>query len=358
MSEPDKSREKSLYHLLLTVVRKLNAPVRSQKTEISNQLKTLTVVKDDGKFKVSIEDGQIVKQVEILVSDVKFYDTKNDPNVAKKNLQKAHEIALELFPALAFDRKHTKNNAQIEKIDLIFIVYALGIVLLSFSHDKTVTALLVAISAAFIPFWNLASNLHAFSRWLGSLTFLVTFVIASHKDSGQNSLAESLIGITLAGYILTYREVKSQKRWPGILMAFPLVSLLYNAYYTILIITVASLVLEIILRKIFRRSKLLGFYVFSTLFSALFFYFLFEVFQTKYAGIIMISQVLTFFPLFYSYLVGVSSSGSIRLVIPIFATLCISPPKSLIYLVIGMLLFFIFRRISSTIDRNSYAKHA
>jgi hypothetical protein len=356
MSEPDKSREKSLYHLLLTVIRKLNAPTRPQKKEISNQLKTLTVVKGEGKFKISIENGQIVKQVEILVSDVKFYDTKNDPNVGKKNLQKAHEIALELFPALALDRNPKKKNKQIEKSDIIFIAYVLGLITFSFSQEKIIVAILVGISVSFTPFWNLASNFNVISRWLGSLTFLIAYIFVSYKDSELNNSAELLIGINLACYFLSYTRFNTEKKWPMYLIIFSFFPLLFNEYFFISAFAITFFMVEIFLRKFFRRGKIFGFYIFTIFILGLFLFLLYEIFETNSASIFTISQILAFLPLFYSYLVGASQSGSIRLATPIFATLCMFPSKSIIYLVMGFFLFFVFRRISNFIDWYNHAK--
>jgi hypothetical protein len=357
MSETDKSREKSLYHLLLTVMRQLNAPPSSQKKQISEMLKTLEVVKDDGKFKISIIENQNRKVVEILVSDVKFYDTKNDPNIAGNNLKVARGIAIEFFPTLVAEKKFKKKIHRIENLDYVFIIFCLSMIFFSFDVVAGyASGTLAAISLCFIPFWNLCSNFNVITRWLVSISFSVLYLIFIDSRSTPVNLIQILLGINIASYFLYYSSNGGQKKWTFPLLAFSIGSIIINGFYPIPLYVVMFLTLEKILVIVFKISKLYGMYLYIILITGLILFLSHEIISTNTLNIFKFSQFFVFLLLSYFCLVGVGQNGAIRLANPAFATLCLTSAKSILFLVMGIFLFFAFQIFSRLLDRYNYEK--
>jgi hypothetical protein len=356
MSETDRSRERALYHLLLTVIRKLNAPISPEKKLISNELKTLQVIKEEGKFKIFLGEGQNLRKVEILVSDVKFYDTKNDPTIAKKNLQIATEIATKLLPSLNQERYVTKKRKEFQTLDSIFIAYFLGIVYFSFSDGKNASTYLVSIFLCFIPFWNFSSNFHILSRWLGSLVYSATYVLYFHNQEEPDRTIIIFLGLSLASYLLKYLTNGPRRKWPTFLMVIAFVSLAFNDFYSIIFFTCLFLLLEKILVLVFKRNKHYGLSLYFVLSLGLVLFVVVEFLGINSLNVYKLLQAVIIILLSYSYLVGATQMGAIRLAIPALATLLIAPQKSFLFIITGVGILTIFKVFSRILDRRNYVK--
>ena len=357
MSDTDKSREKSLYHLLLTVMRQLNAPPSSQKKQISEILKTLEVVKEDGKFKISIIENQNRKVVQILVSDVKFYDTKNDPGIAENNLKVARNIATEFFPTLVGKKGFKKKIHPIENLDYVFIIHCLSTIFFSFDVVAgNALGTIAAISLCFIPFWNLCSNFNVVTRWLVSISYSVLYLIFINNLSISVNFIEILIGINIASSFLYYLSNGAQKKWTFPLLAVSIGSIIINVFYPITLYIVMFLTLEKFLITVFKISKIYGMYLYLILIMGLILYLSHEIISIDTLNIYKFSHFFVFLLLSYFCLVGVGQNGAIRLANPAFATLCLTSTKSILFLAMGVFLFFAFQIFSRLLDRYDYEK--
>jgi hypothetical protein len=356
MSETDRSRERALYHLLLTVIRKLNAPISPEKKLISNELKTLQVIKEEGKFKIFLGEGQNLRKVEILVSDVKFYDTKNDPTIAKKNLQVATEIATKLLPSLNQERYVPKKRKEFQTLDIVFVANFLGVVYFSFSDGKIASIYLVSMFLCFIPFWNFSSNFHILSRWLGSLIYSATYVLYFHNQEAPDRTITIFLGLSLASYVLKYVANETRRKWPSILMVIAFASLAFNDLYSILYVTCVFLLLEKLLVFVFKRNQHYGLSLYFVLLLGLALFVVIELLGINSLNVYKLLQLVIIILLSYSYLVGATQMGAIRLAIPALAALFLAPQKSFLFIITGLGILTSFKVFSRILDKRNYVK--
>jgi hypothetical protein len=328
----------------------MNAPISPHKKEISDALKLLTITKSDGVYHLAIDDLEKQRHTSIPVSDFKFYDTKNDPTIADKNLKAANRIALELFPELAAKGGLHKKSKKFNYIDLLFVFYSLSLLLFYVFDLQVLLGIPAAIAFGFIPFWNLSSNLNPKVRWLSSLTFsFLSFNIFYSPSSG--SWVDFNLAIIFGLFILTY-----SKRGPFRLIALPILvtlSALMVVFedYQIALLALAFVVLEKSIELLFRISKKLGLVAFAFFFISTIALMITELiilnnpFLTVSLGAIMFGYFL------FIYGVGTSWGGFLRTILPSLGVLSLEGLNVLIYLSISLVLFRCFKLISNQVDK-------
>jgi|688.fasta_scaffold515715_1 hypothetical protein len=350
MHNPDLSREKSLYHLLLTVVRRMNAPISPHKKEISDALKLLTITKSDGAYHVVIDGLEKQRHTSVPVSDLKFYDTKNDATIAEKNLKAANRIALELFPELGAKGDLHKKSKKSNYIDLLFVFYSLSLMLYYTFDLQVLLGIPAAIAFAFIPFWNLSSNLNPKVRWLSSLTFMfLSFTLFYSPSSG--SWVEINLAIMLSLFLLNYSRRGHFRPIALPILVALFVLMVFFEDHQIAFLAVVFVALEKFIELLFRISKKLGLVAFAFFFISTIALMITELiilnnpFLTVSLGAIMFGYFL------FIYGVGTSWGGFLRTILPSLGVLSLEGLNVLIYLSISLVLFRCFKLISNQVDK-------
>lgn len=354
MHSPDLSREKSLYHLLLTVVRRLNAPISPHKKQISDALKLLEITKSAGEYLITVDVAMKPRSTSIQVSDVKFYDTKNDPSIAERNLKVANQIALDLFPELNPRGAISKKDQQFNYTDLLFAFYSISLVLFYILDSQIFLGVPAAIAFGFIPFWNLSSNLNPRVRWLSSIVFsILCFILFYSSISGL--WIEIHIAIMLSIFFLNYYN-----RRPLGLICLPIFTILlalmlFNQDYLIAILALTFVIIEKLIELLFRNSKKFGLATFGIIFvtmTALMFREL-ATFNNPYVSIFLGALTVGYFLFIYG--VGVSWAGFLRTILPSLGALSLAGTNALLYFVGSLVVFTCFKMMSNQIDRKSDA---
>jgi len=350
MHNQDLSREKSLYHLLLTVVRRMNAPISPHKKEISDALKLLTITKSDGAYHVAIGDLEKQRHTSIPVSDLKFYDTKNDPTIAEKNLKVANRIALELFPELDAKGHLFKKSKKFNYIDLLFVFYSLSLMLYYTFDSQVLLGIPAAIAFAFIPFWNLSSNLNPKVRWLSSLTFMfLSFALFYSPSSG--SWVEVNLAIMLSLFLLNYSR-RGRFRPIALTVLVALVALMvFFEDHQIAVIALAFVALEKFIELLFRISKKLGLVAFAFFFVLSIALMITELASFNHQFVTVFLGPIIFGYFLFIYGVGTSWGGFLRTILPALGVLSLEGFNVLIYLTTSLVLFRCFRLISNQVDK-------
>ena len=350
MHNPDLSREKSLYHLLLTVVRRMNAPITPHKKQISDALKLLEINKSDGEYVITINDAIKSRSTSIKVSDVKFYDTKNDPTIAEKNLIKATQVVIELFPELNAKSRAGRNVRQFNYIDVLFAFYSLSLSLFYVFDSRIFLGIPASIAFGFIPFWNLSSNLNPKVRWLSSLSFSILCYFAFYSPISGSWIAIQ-IAIMFSLFILHYQKNRllSVFTFPVFMVLIALI--MFHQDYQIMILTVTFVLTEKIIEFLFGRSKMIGLIAIMILLMALMGLMLWELasFTNPYASMFLGILIFGYFQFIYG--VGTSWGGSLRTFLPLLAALSLQGMNTIIYLAMSFVLLTCFKVISIQIDR-------
>lgn len=350
MHNPDLSREKSLYHLLLTVVRRLNAPITPHKKQISDALKLLVITKSDGEYLITINDTIKPRSTSINVSDVKFYDTKNDPSIAEKNLKTVNQIVINLFPELDAKSGASRNVKQFNYIDVLFAFYSLSLSLFYILDSQIFLGIPASIAFGFIPFWNLSSNLNPKVRWLGSLCFS-TLCYAVFYSPISGSWIEIHIAIMFSLFILHYlsNRILGVFTFPVFIILIALV--IFHQDYQTMILTITFVITEKFIEFLFGISKKFGLIAIVITLLALMALMLWELASSSNPYASMFLGILIFGYFQFIYGVGTSWGGSLRTILPSLGALSLEGMNTLIYLASSLFLFTCFKVISIQIDR-------
>lgn len=350
MHNPDLSREKSLYHLLLTVVRRMNAPISPHKKEISEALKLLKVTKSNGEYFMTIDDPKKQRHTSIAVSELKFYDTKNDPAIADKNLRTANRIALELFPELNPRGAHQKNSKSFNFLDILLIFYSFSLLLFYLFDLQVYLGVPAALAFGFIPFWNLSSNLNPRVRWLGSLSFsFVCFILFYSPSSG--SWVELHLAIMLSLFLLTY-----SKKGPLRILFLPILGALLALMlifedYQIAVFVIIFVVAEKLIEFIFGINKKTGLIIFGIIFTSTIALMFLELSTLTNSLTSVLPGAILFGYLLFIFGVGSSWGGFLRTILPSLGALSIEGINAVMYLLITLVLFHSAKLISNLVDR-------
>ena len=350
MHKPDLSREKSLYHLLLTVVRRMNAPISPHKKQISDALKLLEITKSDGEYLITIDDSLKQRHTSIPVSELKFYDTKNDPTIAKKNLKAANRIALELFPELNTNGTSNKNIKTFNYIDLLFIFYTLSILLVYTLDLQLLLGVPAALAFGFIPFWNLSSNLNPKVRWLSSLAFSLLCFTLFYSPSSE-SWVDIHLAIMPSLFFLNYC-----KRGPLRVFALPILAsllalMVFFEDYRIASLALVFVIVEKFVELLFRISKKLGLVVFLFIFILTISLMFRELATFNNLYVTLPLGIILFGYFLFIYGVGTSWGGFLRTILPSLGVLSLEGANALIYLSMSLVLFKCVKLISNQVDR-------
>ncbi len=349
MHNPDLSREKSLYHLLLTVVRRMNAPISPHKKEISEALKLLEVTKSNGEYFMTIDDPKKQRHSSISVSELKFYDTKNDPTIADKNLRSANQIALELFPELNPRGALQKNSKRFNYLDILFIFYSLSLLLFYLFDLQVYLGVSAALAFGFIPFWNLSSNLNPRVRWLGSLAFsFVCFFLFYSPSSG--SWVELHLAIMLSLFLLVY-----SKKGPLRIFSLPILGALLALTvifedYQIAAFAIVFVAAEKFIEFVFRINKRAGLIIFGIIFTSTLALMFLELSTLNNPLITILLGAILFGYLLFIFGVGSSWGGFLRTILPALGALSIEGTNVVMYLSITLVLFYFAKLVSNVVD--------
>lgn len=351
MHNPDLSREKSLYHLLLTVVRRMNAPISPHKKEISEALKLLEVTKSNGEYFMTIDDPKKQRQTSIPVSELKFYDTKNDPTIADKNLQSANRIALELFPELNPRGALQKNSKRFNYLDMLFIFYSLSMLLFYLFDLQVYLGVPAALAFGFIPFWNLSSNLNPRVRWLGSLTFSFGCFILFYSPS-SGSWVELHLAIMLSLFLLAYSKKGALRIFSLPILGALLALMVSFEDYQIVAFAIVFVAAEKFIEFMFRINKKIGLVIFCIIFTSTMALTFLELSTLNNPLITVLLGAILFGYLLFIFGVGSSWGGFLRTLLPTIGVLSLEGANAVIYLFITLVLFQCAKLVSKVVDRN------
>lgn len=351
MRNPDLSREKSLYHLLLTVVRRMNAPISPHKKEISEALKLLEVTKSNGEYFITIDDPKKQRRTSIPVSELKFYDTKNDPTIASKNLQSANRIALELFPELASRGALQKNSKRFNYFDFLFIFYSLSMLLFYLFDSQVYLGVPAALAFGFIPFWNLSSNLNPRVRWLGSLVFSLVCFILFYSPSSR-SWVELHLAIMLSLFLLAYSKKEALRIFSLSILGALLALMVSFDDYQIAAFAIVFVVAEKFIEFMFRINKKTGLVIFGIIFTSTMALMFLELSTLNNPLVTVLLGAILFGYLLFIFGVGSSWGGFLRTLLPSIGVLSLEGANAVMYLSITLVLFQCAKLASKVVDKN------
>jgi hypothetical protein len=151
--QKDRSREKSLYFLLLAVARQLQF-VSTDQTHVRAAINNIIVEEEDEAWVISTNVNGEYSQTQVAKTNFKFYQTREiEPegtNPAEKNKQSAVETLLRLFEPYGFtsNSKKVKTKNKIEPTSFVFrsffMLIGLAVIQLN-EFDFPNTLLLIAI---------------------------------------------------------------------------------------------------------------------------------------------------------------------------------------------------------------------
>ena len=257
MPNQDFSRQKSLFHLLLTCARRMNMNPSVHKVEISKSLKTIEVNKDSEHYSISVIHRGTLRSVQVPVSNFKFYNTQNDSNIGKQNQGNAIDILQTLYPELGQNRLQSQLktnkilNTEILNYIAIVLIFVVNLQNLSVSKIS-----LIGLVFLFIPFWQIASNSNYASRLLGGIIFLsVSLVFMNESTTKSFWLFESLI----LGCYINYRSTnRLNSIIKGCLLFFALGSSFYSFGPKVFVLSCVFGFIEFLISIMFKKSKLGG----------------------------------------------------------------------------------------------------
>jgi hypothetical protein len=228
--QTDKSREKSLYFLLLAVARQLKFENPNQ-ILVREAIKNISVVDNDEDWIISTNVNGEHSQISVHKENFKFYQTRDidqgSMNPADKNKQSAINTLLSLFEPFGFTSKKTKTSNKNELspktfiFRLLFII--LGLVLIQINEFEAPNKLML-FSILIVVILNLRM------KWAyEDLIYLLLAGIATYfvAESNKVNFQVSLISLYFASFHILKKKYYVNLRRPGRIITLIMVSVFY-----------------------------------------------------------------------------------------------------------------------------------